>query len=115
LTKNADRLRPNHLIEPRSCLGFQIDPLWHNVIPEHRDFRPHFGNMTLAQIRDILHGSEPLVIRMVSGREYRVKHPDYAALGQDDATLLFTDDTGRIELIRLSQLESINLGEKPAA
>jgi hypothetical protein len=71
--------------------------------------------MTLAQIRDILHGSEPFVIRMVSGREYRVKHPDYAALGQDDATLLFTDDTGRIELIRLSQLESINMGEKPAA
>jgi hypothetical protein len=44
-----------------------------------------------------------------------VKPPDYAARGQDDATLLFTDDTGRIELIRLSQLESINSGEKPAA
>ena len=52
---------------------------------------------------------------MVSGREYRVKHPDYAALGQDHATFLFTDDTGRIELIRLIQLESINIGEKPAA
>lgn len=46
--------------------------------------------MTLTQIRDILHGSEPFVIRVVSGQEYRVKHPDYAALGQD-ATLLFTD------------------------
>jgi hypothetical protein len=71
--------------------------------------------MTLDQIRDILHGSEPFIIKMVSGREYRVKHPDYAALGRDDATLLFTDDKGKIELIRLSQLESINIGEKPAA
>lgn len=71
--------------------------------------------MTIDQIRQILHGSEPFVVRMVSGREYRVNHPDYAALGKDHATLLFTDDTGRIELIRLSQLESINVGEKPAA
>jgi hypothetical protein len=71
--------------------------------------------MTIEQIRDILHGSEPFIIRMVSGREYRVEHPDYAALGKDLATLLFTDDTGRIELIRLSQLESINIGDKPAA
>ena len=71
--------------------------------------------MTLEQIKNILHGSEPFVIRMVSGREYRVEHPDFAALGKDLSTLLFTDDTGRIELIRLSQLESINIGEKPAA
>jgi len=69
--------------------------------------------MTLEKIRDILHGSEPFVVRMVSGREYRVRHPDYAALGHDNATLLFTDDQGKIELIRLSQLESINI--KPAA
>jgi hypothetical protein len=52
---------------------------------------------------------------MVSRREDRNKQTDYAALGLDDATLLVTDDTGRIELIRLSQLESINMGEKPAA
>lgn len=71
--------------------------------------------MTVEQVRDILHGSEPFVIRMVSGREYRVRHPDYAALGKDDATLLFTDDNGKIELVRLSQLESINIGSKPAA
>jgi hypothetical protein len=48
--------------------------------------------MTIEQIRAILHGSEPFVIRMVSGREYRVEHPDFAALGRDLATLLFTDD-----------------------
>ena len=52
---------------------------------------------------------------MVSGREYRVKHPDYAALGQDDATLIFTDDKGGLEYIRLSQLESIHLERAPAA
>jgi hypothetical protein len=71
--------------------------------------------MTLNQIRQMLHGSEPFTLRMVSGREYRVKHPDYAALGQDDATLVFTDDKGSLELIRLSQLESIHLVKAPAA
>jgi hypothetical protein len=70
--------------------------------------------MTLNQIRQILHGSEPFTLRMVSGREYCVKHPDYAALGQDDATLVFTDDKGSLELIRLSQLESIHLLKAPA-
>lgn len=71
--------------------------------------------MTLNQIRQILHGSEPFTLRMVSGREYHIKHPDYAALGQDDATLLFTDDKRTFELIRLSQLESIPLDKAPAA
>ena len=71
--------------------------------------------MTLDQIRNILHGTAPFTIRMVSGREYRVEHPDFAALGRDNATLLFTDDTGRIELIRLSQIESINMANETAA
>ena len=71
--------------------------------------------MTLNQVRSFLHGSEPLIIRMVSGREYRIKHPDYAALGQDDATLIFTDDKGELEYFRLSQLESIHLVKAPAA
>lgn len=71
--------------------------------------------MTLDQIRNILHGTTPFTIRMVSGREYRVEHPDFAALGRDNATLLFTDDTGRIELIRLSQIESINMANETAA
>ena len=71
--------------------------------------------MTIEQIRTILHGSEPFVIRMVSGREYRVEHPDFAALGRDLATLHFTDDQGRLELIRLSQLESVNVLKDPAA
>ncbi len=71
--------------------------------------------MTVEQVRTILHGSEPFVIRMVSGREYRVEHPDFAALGRDLATLHFTDDHGRLELIRLSQLESLNIAKDPAA
>ena len=33
----------------------------------------------------------------------------------DDATLVFTDDKGSLELIRLSQLESIHLNKAPAA
>jgi hypothetical protein len=71
--------------------------------------------MTHDQVRKILHDGEGFTLRMVSGREYRVRHPDYAALGQDDATLVFTDDKGGIELIRLSQLESIHLQKAPAA
>ena len=71
--------------------------------------------MTLDQVREILHGSEPFVVRMVSGREYAVEHPDFAALGRDLATLLFTDSKGRVELIRLSQVESINVSRQPAA
>lgn len=70
--------------------------------------------MTLDQVRSILHGAEPFTLRMVSGREYRVEHPDFAALGRDLATLVFTDENGRIELIRLSQLESINIAREPA-
>jgi hypothetical protein len=71
--------------------------------------------MTLEQVRQILHGSEPFTIRMVSGREYKVEHPDFAALGRDLSTLVFTDSTGRIELIRLTQVESINVASEPAA
>ena len=71
--------------------------------------------MNLDQLRDILHGAEAFVIHMVSGREFRIEHPDYAGLGRDNATLHFTDDQGRLELIRLSQIESISISKKPAA
>jgi hypothetical protein len=40
---------------------------------------------------------------------------DYAALGLGNATLTITDDTGSIELIRLSSIESISLEKRPAA
>jgi hypothetical protein len=70
--------------------------------------------VTLDQIRNILHGTEPFTIRMVSGREYHVEHPDFAGLGRDLATLHFTDEKGNLELIRLSQLESINSAKEPA-
>jgi len=71
--------------------------------------------MTIDQTRNLLDGSEPFTLRMVSGREYRIEHPDHAALGGDNATLIFTDDKGHIELIRLSQLESVRLKKAPAA
>ena len=71
--------------------------------------------MTLEQVREILHGTDPFTIRMVSGREYHVEHPDFAGLGRDLATLHFTDSKGRLELIRLSQVESINVVKEPAA
>jgi hypothetical protein len=71
--------------------------------------------MTLQQICDVLHGTSPFVIHLVSGREFRVPHPDYAALAVGDASLVFTSDTGSLELIRLSQIESITLSKESAA
>jgi len=71
--------------------------------------------MTLDQIRNILHGTQPFTVRMVSGREYRVEHPDFAALTQDFTTLVLTDEKKLFELIRLSQIESINVVDEPAA
>jgi hypothetical protein len=71
--------------------------------------------MNLEHVRDILHGADPFVIHMVSGREFRIEHPDYAGLGRDNTTLFFTDDQGHLELIRLNQIESISIGKKPAA
>jgi hypothetical protein len=71
--------------------------------------------VTLDQVRAILHGTDPFTIRMVSGREYHIDHPDFVALGRDLGTLVFTQENGRIELIRLSQIESINVAGEPAA
>ena len=71
--------------------------------------------MTLDEIREVLHSSEPFTIHMVSGRKFRIPHPDYAALGRNHATLVFTDTKGRFELIRLNQIESINVAKEPAA
>lgn len=56
--------------------------------------------MTLDQIRKILRGSDPFSSRMVSGRKYRVGHPDYAPLGQSDATLVFSDDKDKLESLK---------------
>lgn len=71
--------------------------------------------MTLDQIRNILHGAKPFTVRKVSGREYRVEHPDFAALARDFTTLVLTDEKKLFELIRLSQIGSINVVDEPAA
>jgi hypothetical protein len=71
--------------------------------------------MALDQVRDILHGTSPFTIHLVSGRKFRIRHPDYAALGTGDSSLIINDDSGHIELIRLNQIESISLGKKNAA
>ena len=68
--------------------------------------------MTTDQIRQILHEDSPILIHLMSGREVRVPHPDYAALGIGDRTLTITDEKGSIELILL---ESMTLTKKPAA
>ena len=71
--------------------------------------------MTLDQIRHVLHEDSPVVIHLVSGREFRVPHTDYAALGIGDRTLTITDEKGSIELILLESIESMTLTKEPAA
>ncbi|HWA27004.1 MAG TPA: hypothetical protein VG734_15200 [Lacunisphaera sp.] len=71
--------------------------------------------MTLDQIRNILHGTTPFTIRMVNGREYHVEHPDFVALTRDFTTLVLTDEKKLFELIRLDQIESINVVNELAA
>jgi hypothetical protein len=72
--------------------------------------------MTVEQIRKILHEDAPFVIHVVSGRQFRVAHTDYAALSMSEKMLLFTDEKENLELIRLSSIESITIEQKkPAA
>ncbi|MBM3851806.1 MAG: hypothetical protein FJ399_01480 [Verrucomicrobia bacterium] len=69
--------------------------------------------MTLDEIRAILHNPDPFTIHMVSGRKFRIPHSDYAALGRNHTTLVFTETKGRVELIRLNQIESISVAREP--
>ena len=71
--------------------------------------------MTLEQIRKILHEDAPLVVHLSSGREFYVRHTDYAAISMSDTSLVITDDNDNIEIIRLPSIESITLQKKPAA
>lgn len=67
--------------------------------------------MTVDQILNFLHSAEPFVIRLVSGREYRVSHPDYVAINPSKTTLIYLDDRDRAEWISLNQIESINTAQ----
>jgi hypothetical protein len=70
--------------------------------------------VTLQHIKDLLHGSQPFTLRMVSGRAIEVPHPDFVALAPEGTFLVFIQGNGRIESIRISQIESIETHEGAA-
>ena len=70
--------------------------------------------MTLQHIRDLLHGTQPFTLRMVSGRAIEVPHPDFMALAPEGSFLVYVHENGRIESIRINQIESIETPEGAA-
>lgn len=71
--------------------------------------------MSLDELRKILHEDAPFIVHLASGRQFRVPHTDHAALTINNSSLIISDVTGGIELIRLPSIESITLEKKPAA
>jgi hypothetical protein len=70
--------------------------------------------MTLDDIRKVLHGSHGFKIRMVSGRVIEVPHPDFAALTRSSSSLLLSGEKSLVEIVRFSQIESIEVHEEAA-
>ena len=67
--------------------------------------------MTLENIKDLLHGSKPFILRMGSGRTIVVPHPDFVALNPEQTLLILVREHARTELIRINQIESIEKSE----
>jgi hypothetical protein len=65
--------------------------------------------MTPDDIKKVLHGSHPFTIRMVSGRAIKIPHPDFVALTVSNSSLLFSSEESLVEIIRLTQIESIEM------
>ena len=70
--------------------------------------------MTLDDIKKLLHGTQPFKIRMVSGRVIEVPHPDFVALTRSNSSLLLSGEQTIVEIVRLSQIESIEMREGAA-
>jgi hypothetical protein len=70
--------------------------------------------MTLDQLRKLLNEDAPLVIHLVSGREFHVPHTDYVALSQNGSSLSFWDAKNQLEIIRTATIESITVENRAA-
>lgn len=70
--------------------------------------------MTLDNIRDLIRGTSPFKLRMVSGRVIEIPHPDFVALAQSGTSIVFTDARDRLEVIRISQIESYEVPGNPS-
>jgi hypothetical protein len=51
---------------------------------------------------------------MVSGRVIEVPHPDFAALTRSSSSLLLSGEKSLVEIVRFSQIESIEVHEEAA-
>lgn len=72
--------------------------------------------MNLQSILDVLHGSKPFVLRMVSGRTIEVPHPDFVAINPAHAFLVLTrTESPTFEVIRINQIESVEVVSGGAA
>ncbi len=71
--------------------------------------------MTVEHIRELLHSHAPLTIQVMSGRNFRVPHSDFAHVSQSQNYLVWTDENDNVELIRLPSIESITVEKQPAA
>jgi len=69
--------------------------------------------VTLQTLKHLLHGSSPFIIRTVSGRMISIPHPDFVALSQSQTSLVFTSADDRMEMVRISQIESIDAAGLP--
>jgi len=66
-------------------------------------------SVRLDDIKKILHGTQPFKIRMAGGRVIDIPHPDFAALPRSNSALLFSGETTLVEIVRWSQIESIEM------
>jgi hypothetical protein len=67
---------------------------------------PIFPLMILDQIRKRLSGGfRPFIIRTSDGREFRVSHPEFFAVGKYEVTVV--DDEGDIDTLAALQIASI--------
>ncbi|MEY2879224.1 MAG: hypothetical protein RLZZ15_1604 [Verrucomicrobiota bacterium] len=67
--------------------------------------------MTIENIKELIHGTQPFVIRMGSGRTIEVPHPDFVALSRSGTSLLLSGEGDRVEIVRIGQIESIETRE----
>jgi hypothetical protein len=71
--------------------------------------------MTLQTIKDLLHGTRGFALKMASGRVIDVPHPDFVALSPEGSSLVLVREGTRIEVIRINQIESIEMEDGTAA
>jgi len=64
--------------------------------------------VTIQTIKDLLASTRPFKVRMVSGRIVEVPHPDFAMLSRTGTSLILCTEDDRLEILGLSQIESID-------